>query len=261
LKRYQVLSLGAGVQSSAVLLMMCKGLLPKCDVAIFSDTQWEPADVYTHLGWLATQAGIAGIPLVTVTRGNLRATVLDGTDGGMRLPVFTVNPDGSHGFNRRTCTDKYKLTPIRAWLREKKMKPVDMWFGISADEASRVRDSNAKWQRNIYPLCGIGNSDLGRPFNRQACIVWLEANYPGRIVPRSACIGCPFHSDREWLRIKADPMQWADACAVDDAIRTGRGMKGRNFLHASRIPLAQVELKQDTGPNLFNNECQGMCGT
>ena len=33
-----VLSLGAGVQSSTLLLMSCRGVLPKLDAAIFADT-------------------------------------------------------------------------------------------------------------------------------------------------------------------------------------------------------------------------------
>ncbi len=46
----KVLSLGAGVQSSVMLLMADRGLLgDKPDVAIFADTQWEPKEVYEHL--------------------------------------------------------------------------------------------------------------------------------------------------------------------------------------------------------------------
>ena len=45
----RVLSLGAGVQSTAVLLMMIEGQLPKADAVIFADTGWEPIAVYDHL--------------------------------------------------------------------------------------------------------------------------------------------------------------------------------------------------------------------
>jgi len=49
----QVLSLGAGVQSSAMLLMACHGeITPRPDVAIFSDTHAEPDAVYKWLDWL-----------------------------------------------------------------------------------------------------------------------------------------------------------------------------------------------------------------
>lgn len=39
----KVLSLGAGVQSSALLLMSCRGVLPRIDAAVFADTRFEPS--------------------------------------------------------------------------------------------------------------------------------------------------------------------------------------------------------------------------
>jgi hypothetical protein len=45
----RVLSLGAGVQSTTLLLMSVYGELPPLDYAIFADTGWEPARVYEHL--------------------------------------------------------------------------------------------------------------------------------------------------------------------------------------------------------------------
>lgn len=49
-----VLSLGAGVQSTTMLLMAAAGELePLPELAIFADTGWEPATVYEHLDWLA----------------------------------------------------------------------------------------------------------------------------------------------------------------------------------------------------------------
>jgi 3'-phosphoadenosine 5'-phosphosulfate sulfotransferase (PAPS reductase)/FAD synthetase len=48
----RVLSLGAGVQSTTLLLMMIHGEIPKADAVIFADTGWEPKTVYTHLSKL-----------------------------------------------------------------------------------------------------------------------------------------------------------------------------------------------------------------
>ena len=48
----RVLALGAGVQSSYLLLASCAGELPRLDCAIFADTMNEPDAVYTHLDWL-----------------------------------------------------------------------------------------------------------------------------------------------------------------------------------------------------------------
>ena len=62
-----VLSLGAGVQSSTLLLMAEAGEIePRPDAAIFADTGWEPAAVYQHLDWLETQTSI---PIHRVSNG------------------------------------------------------------------------------------------------------------------------------------------------------------------------------------------------
>lgn len=53
MKRF--LSLGAGVQSSTLALMIAHGELPPVDAAVFSDTQWEPKHVYTWLDWLENE--------------------------------------------------------------------------------------------------------------------------------------------------------------------------------------------------------------
>ena len=55
-KLLNVLNLGAGVQSTTVLLRSIHGELPKIDCAVFSDTGWEPKAVYRHLDWLEAVA-------------------------------------------------------------------------------------------------------------------------------------------------------------------------------------------------------------
>ena len=39
------------------------------------------------------------------------------------------------------------------------------------------------------------------------------------------------------------PSEWADAVAFDKAIRKCGGMRGDVFIHADRIPLDQVDLR------------------
>jgi len=49
MKKLRVLSLGAGVQSSTLALMVEKGEIPKVDCGIFADVGGEPQTVYDHL--------------------------------------------------------------------------------------------------------------------------------------------------------------------------------------------------------------------
>src|SRR5438034_6802056 len=71
------LSLGAGVQSSATLLLAARGRIPTFDAAIFADTGWEPSNVYRHLARLTRIADDAGIPIVRVHKGHIRQDALD----------------------------------------------------------------------------------------------------------------------------------------------------------------------------------------
>lgn len=272
MSQFNVLSLGAGVQSSAVLLMSCRGDLPKLDAAIFADTQWEPAAVYEYLDWLEKETAKA-VPIYRVTAGNLRKDALKSQVRGVKadgerwasMPLYTKAPDGSMGMIRRQCTKEYKIEPITKKIREllgykprKRIPPgsVKQWFGISRDEVSRMRDSSVKWIENYYPLI------LGPiSYTRKECTNWLRDRYD--VMPtRSACIGCPFHSNAEWRQIKADPVQWADAVEFDNSIRNCGGMRGLVYLHRTCKPLEEVELLnlEDRGQRNWINECEGMCG-
>jgi hypothetical protein len=66
----RTLSLGAGVQSTALLLASANGLLPKLDVAIFADTGWQSRQVFT-IGLNRIEKEIAepaGIPIYRVSQ-------------------------------------------------------------------------------------------------------------------------------------------------------------------------------------------------
>jgi len=256
--KLRVISLGAGVQSTTMALMAAHGeIMPMPDCAIFADTQWEPKAVYEHLDRLEKALPF---PIYRVSAGNLRDDALaGGSTRAQRLaaiPWFIINPDGSEGMGRRQCTAHYKLEPIRRKIVElqggKRIKgATEMWIGISTDEAFRVKPSRVQYIVNTWPLIKLG-------MNRAACRGWLARH--GWEAPRSACIGCPFHSDDEWRNLT--PNELADAIAVDEAIRHQPKMKGEQFAHRSRIPLSQVDFRSpDTGQlDLFNNECEGMCG-
>ena len=63
-----VLSLGAGVQSSAMAVMSAKGDLPPVDCAIFADTGYEPKGIYLYLDYLKS---ILPYPIYLVSKGNI----------------------------------------------------------------------------------------------------------------------------------------------------------------------------------------------
>lgn len=248
----RVHSLGAGVQSTTLALLMAEGLLPKPDVAIFADTGWEPAAVYEHLDRLAPVLNDAGIEVERVAAGNIRA---DSVKPGRFVPVpfFTRGDDGSSGMARRQCTNEYKLVPILAAIRRRLGAEVDpdtgkvgrvrggRWaevsIGISADEGGRAKASRVRYVRNVHPL--LEAFDL--PWSRTACETWLADNWP-HPVPRSACIGCPYRSDAEWAALTPD--EFAEAVQWERDLNAAESsFTGDIFLHRDRIPLDRVELR------------------
>jgi hypothetical protein len=255
----RILSLGAGVQSSTLALMIARQELPPVDCAIFSDTGWEPAAVYEWLGWLETQLPF---PVHRVSAGNLRQDTMDRSKSlasrVAAVPWYTLNRDGSKGMGRRQCTAEYKLRPLQRKVVDlmggKRPKGgCEMLIGISMDEVWRMKPSRVQYIKNVFPLIDKG-------MTRQACLRWMEERqYPKP--PKSSCIGCPFHSDAQWRALT--PKEFADAIAVDHAIRNQPGMRAQQFMHRSLKPLDQVDFStaEERGQlNMFLNECEGMCG-
>lgn len=264
----RIISLGAGVQSTTMLLMGLRGEFGgRPDAAIFADTGWEPATVYRHLDWLERE--VAPFPIHRVSKGNIRESFYVAQSSGKRyvtMPSFVKNPDGSAGMGRRQCTKEFKIEPIqkqvRALMAERGLTRragiVEQWIGISLDEVGRMKDSRVRYIQHRWPL-------IEKRMTRWDCLQWLKREgYPE--APKSACVGCPFHSDRQWREIKQSPEEWKEAVEFDRMIRNGgpRGiMIGENYLHRSLVPLEMVDLStaEDRGQlNLWNNECEGMCG-
>ena len=101
---HRYLSLGAGVQSSVVLLLAARGQIAPFDAAVFADTGWEPAAVYSQLDRLERIAAPAGIPVVRVSAGNIRRDALDPAHRFASMPLFTLGPNGERGMARRQCS-------------------------------------------------------------------------------------------------------------------------------------------------------------
>jgi hypothetical protein len=265
----RILSLGAGVQSTTLALMAAKGEIEAPDCAIFADTGWEPRAVYEHLDRL--EAALP-FPVQRVSAGNLRDDILAVSRGTWLLrggrpqpPLHIRNADGSKGFVSRQCTREYKVAPIRHAVKRilgfsgRSRVPAghiaEQWIGISTDEASRMKPSVDDWITHRWPL-------IERGMSRVDCVRWLERN--GWAAPKSSCIGCPFHSDAQWRSLTAEEL--ADAAEVEKALQDGRRhfrLEGMPFFHGSLVPLAEVDFStdEDRGQgNLFNNECEGMCG-
>lgn len=261
-----ILSLGAGVQSSTLALMAAHGeITPMPDAAIFADTGAEPQPVMKWLDWLEARLPF---PVYRVMhKDGLKASVIDSAKGRFASPPFYTDSVNGGGIMKRQCTYDYKIAPITKKIRNliglehgeraKQGVQVTQWIGISADEIQRMKESHHHYIQHRWPL-------LEKRMTRGHCLEWMkEHGYPEP--PRSACTFCPYHSNHEWRRMKSDdPESWNDAVMIDGLIRNSvRGTKEKLYLHRDRVPLAEADL---TDPHEhqrvlnFMDECEGMCG-
>ena len=268
MKPLRILSLGAGVQSTTILMMMIEGELERPDHVIFADTQWEPNEVYEHLEQLEYLMHEQRIPFHKVTAGNIREDALNPNKRFVSMPLHTFNQDGTKGMVRRQCTNEYKIKPLLQKQRElvglpkggrSKEHLATTIIGISYDESQRMRDPAFPWLINEYPL-------VDRKITRQDCLDWC-AQKGFKQPPRSACIGCPFKSQSEWRKLHDTmPVEWADAVDFDHQLRginKTTKFRGELFLHLSAKPLDQIDLRSDQEMGIFTlweSECEGMCG-
>ena len=189
---------------------------------------------------------------------------------------------------------------------------VDVWIGISADEERRatppgrwrtvkvlvgedlfggevVKEQKrwvpVPWQQKTYPLLGyalrsdrsrVGRDEFGElaGWDRDDCRNYLRDRFPGYTVPRSACVFCPYRTNREWAAMKADePAEFARAVQFDREIRAAyadgqhaRGvLAGVPFVHRTLVPLDVVDLSEPLNDRmgcggLFSEEPDGICG-
>jgi hypothetical protein len=257
------LSLGAGVQSSTLALMIAKGEIPMVDGAVFADTQAEPAAVYKWLDWLETQLPY---PLYRVSKGsltemscNVRTSKKGNKYTKHTVPAFIIDSEKRIGMAMRQCTLDFKIDEIHRQynrLRDRKSKEqVVQLIGISLDEYQRMKPSRRTWVSNEYPL-------VDRKITRQQCLQWmLDNGYP--MPPRSACVYCPYHSNHEWRNLKEnDPESFERAVEYEKKYQAAltQVMRGTPYLHRSCKPLDQVDFGTPDKGDAFNNECEGMCG-
>ena len=85
-----------------------------------------------------------------------------GSPSYVDIPVYLKGSGGDgDGIGRRQCTENYKIRPVRRKIREllglrKGQRvpagtAVELWLGISTNEAIRVKDSRDWWTRTATP--------------------------------------------------------------------------------------------------------------
>lgn len=243
----RVISLGWGVQSWTLAAMVALGELPPVDFALHSDTTWERSATYEFARQWTPWLEDHDIDIHCVSDPKAAAQIANPA-GGVFSPLYTLSKKGKAGQLRRSCTQRWKVAPVRRFIRKAlaarqiaaSPKAVELWLGISKDEWHRAKDSDVKYITHRFPLLELG-------MTRADCLAWLAAHdlpSPGK----SACTFCPYHSPDVWRSMKlAGGADWQQAVEIDGRIRNKRpGLQ--SFVHSARIPLIEaVQLPEDQG--------------
>ena len=245
---YHALSLGAGVNSTALLHIIADERLP-LDEVIFADTGAEKPETYAYIErWILPFLAKRGILYVRVAarykgeEDKLQARCIRG---------HTV-PDRRY----RWSTRDFKIRPIYRHL--KPLAPVVCYLGIAYDEIHRMKDAQESWMTRAWPL-------IDRKITRAGCVAIIESKgWP--VPPKSGCFFCPFASLAEWRWLHAEhPELWAEARRIEE-----NGSKYPQF-SLVRGTLARLEKRFDGERSqktleafqdpVKEEECEGVCFT
>ena len=229
-KSVHILSMGAGVQTTAMLLKY--GKTGRYDYIVFADTGSEMPGTYEYIKkYLKPYAAECGIPWVTV--GYLNGeSIYDFYMANEALPLKMT----------RECTREFKIRPINRFARSlgcTESNPMIEDLGISWDEAKRANFSRDEpYIAKEFPF-------VDDRVTREQCYKMITDH--GWPVPvKSGCYFCPFKT-RSYFRqlAKEQPDLFARAMMLEKNDR-----KYPNFPLDGRAPLqnildnAELDLKQ-----------------
>jgi len=135
-----------------------------------------------------------------------------------------------------------------------------MIIGISTDETVRMKPSKVPWIKHVFPL--IENN-----ISRQDCLEWFSKNNLD-VPPRSACIFCPYHSSAFWADLKKNsPEEFKEALEYEKDVKKiykqshqWEDPKYDISIHSKNNLENFANEKETNQLDLFDAECEGMCG-
>lgn len=229
----QLISLGAGVQSSTMALMAAKGeITPMPQAAIFADTQAEPKAVYD---WLERLIPMLPYPVYKVSKGNLETEILKRRVNqktgnpyySTYIPAFVTSPNG-RGILRRKCTHDFKILQLirkqaelvgkdnlRAWRKAHKAA-LDALKEWKAAKATAKRNKTTppirpEWawqecQNDALAIVWIGISLDEASRIKDSTVPWARSRWPltEQRITRKKCLN--------WLELHGYPEAPKSAC-------------------------------------------------
>ena len=215
----KIASFGCGVDSVAMLLLSKEQGI-KYDEIIFADTLDELPSTYQYMDYFEKKSGFQ-ITKVKSKHGSL-------------YDYFFKGKSQSSKFHH-WCSDKFKIQPIRKYLREKygKKETFEMSIFIDFSEFHRMRESDRKYIKNKYPL-------VEQKLNRDQLKEIIKSK--GYLVPeKSGCYHCCFTTKKGWIKLRnKEPDLW---------------QKTKDLENNSNTKESLIKLKGKDSKTLFECAC------
>ena len=177
----QILSYGGGICSSGMILHLLRNK-PEIDLVIHADTQEERNTTYKTVPQIEKFCNQMNIPFKVVQSdlGNLYDYFFS------KKKIMSVM--------KRDCTSKFKIRPMRRFIREKfgKYEKFEMMIGFTAEEWHRISKSDVQYISNKYPM-------IKDKVTKIDCIKLLKKYKI--TASKSACKGCIFTKKKEWIKM------------------------------------------------------------
>lgn len=249
---FYVVSSGAGVQSTAMLVLSAQGKIPyRTHVFANVGPKAENPDtlvyVETVLKPYAEKHGITFVELHA--KRDLYDVLMDAEGRSVPIPVYMQG--GMPG--RRSCTMDWKIRLVDRWVRDylraEQGTHAVIGLGISIDEIHRARSEGwhdrendnpegrnlGFWRRRAYPLIDLH-------MRRDDCVrIVAEAGLP--TPPKSSCWFCPFRDRSYWIDLKRNhAARFAQAVDLEARVNEKRGAleKDAVYLHKDARPLEEA---------------------
>ena len=188
------LSLGAGVNSTALLVLKAQGKID-FDLAIFADTGGEQPETYRYLEEVIKPFCIKHKIQLDIVRKDGKNLYDDNFERKI-IPTRMF----------RSCTDKFKQRAIRKYLKQffpdKELIPI---IGFCKGEEKRLIKAVAVAE---FPLIDLG-------IDRDGCVKIIR-DFGLPIPIKSGCYFCPFQGEKQLLKLlKEHPDLYSKAEALE----------------------------------------------
>lgn len=255
-----VVAYSGGKQSETMMRMILRGDIARPAgpvIVLNADPGMENRNSSPFVTAMKNDCETVGIPFLQVKRNLFKELLELKTSGKTRFdtpPFWTKNREtGKIGRLMQSCTQAYKIIPMdqamRKWMALNLGIPTNRkrlgnnivckYIGFSFDESDRIKQQDRKYIYHEYPLIDAGMTG-------DDCSTYLQdAGLP--IPPRSVCNAC-FANDFTYFKemFLNRPKDWAQAVAVDEAIRDLTCIKIRDecYVFSGCVPLQHLAEKQ-----------------